>query len=151
MAGRVALRGGPLTFQLRAAGTGVLAECTVDSSAEGVPGLKALFGAQRIRRLEYLMHSGLNAEGLRTELDRLGCDAGAPATESKVYAENNRTGATNLVRPLLVREALESGLPSAETAFVAGPRPGWAVGAGVLRAPAVPLERDLRLFSFVEA
>jgi hypothetical protein len=38
----------------------------------------------------------------------------------------------------------------AETAFVAGPRPGWAVGAGVLREPSVPLERGRRLFRFVE-
>ncbi|GAA3051243.1 hypothetical protein GCM10010464_14500 [Pseudonocardia yunnanensis] len=39
----------------------------------------------------------------------------------------------------------------AETAFVAAPKPGWAVGAGVLREASVPLERDRRLFSFVEA
>jgi hypothetical protein len=32
---------------------------------------------------------------------------------------------------------------------VAAPRPGWAVGVGVLRAPSVPIERDRRLFSFV--
>lgn len=37
-----------------------------------------------------------------------------------------------------------------ETAFVAAPRPGWAVGAGVLRAPSVRLDRDRRLFSFAE-
>jgi Ca-activated chloride channel family protein len=138
VAGRVALRGAPLTFHVRGAGTDALAECTVDQAAN-VPGLKALFGAQRIRRLEYLMHSGLPAEELRTELDRLGYDVGATATGSKVYAENERKDATSLVRPLLVREALESSLPSAETAFVAvRSEAGRTVGDTVVVANALP-------------
>jgi Ca-activated chloride channel family protein len=143
VAGRVALRGAPLTFHLRSAGTDVLAECTVDPSAEGVPGLKALFGAQRIRRLEYLMYSGLPTDELRTELDRLGYNAGLMATESKVYAENERKAATDLVRPLLIREALESGLPSAETAFVAvRSEAGQQVGGTVVVANALPAGWD---------
>jgi hypothetical protein len=36
----------------------------------------------------------------------------------------------------------------AETAFVAAPGPGWAVGAGVLRAPSTPLDGTRRLFTF---
>jgi hypothetical protein len=36
-----------------------------------------------------------------------------------------------------------------ETAFVAGPRPGWSVGAGVLDGPARPLVADQRLFTFL--
>jgi hypothetical protein len=36
-----------------------------------------------------------------------------------------------------------------ETAFVAAPVPGWAVGAGVLRAPSTPLDGARRLFGFV--
>jgi hypothetical protein len=36
----------------------------------------------------------------------------------------------------------------AETAFVAAPGPAWAVGAGVLRSPSTPLDRDRRLFTF---
>jgi hypothetical protein len=35
-----------------------------------------------------------------------------------------------------------------ETAFVAAPGPGWAVGAGVLRAPTTPLPASPRLFTF---
>jgi len=35
-----------------------------------------------------------------------------------------------------------------ETAFVAAPGAGWAVGAGVLRGPSAPLPADRRLFSF---
>jgi hypothetical protein len=36
----------------------------------------------------------------------------------------------------------------AETAFVAAPGPGWAVGAGVLDAPSTPLDGIRRLFTF---
>jgi hypothetical protein len=36
----------------------------------------------------------------------------------------------------------------AETAFVAAPGPGWAVGAGVLHAPSTPLDGTRRLFTF---
>jgi hypothetical protein len=39
----------------------------------------------------------------------------------------------------------------AETAFVTAPGPAWAVGAGVLRAPCVPLDGDRRLFTFEAA
>jgi hypothetical protein len=36
----------------------------------------------------------------------------------------------------------------AETAFVAAPGTGWAVGAGVLHAPSTPLDGARRLFTF---
>jgi hypothetical protein len=36
-----------------------------------------------------------------------------------------------------------------ETAFVAAPGPGWAVGAGKLRVPSAPLANNYRLFTFV--
>jgi hypothetical protein len=36
----------------------------------------------------------------------------------------------------------------AETAFVAAPGPGWAVGAGVLQAPTTQLDGTRRLFTF---
>jgi hypothetical protein len=36
----------------------------------------------------------------------------------------------------------------AETAFVAAPGPGWAVGAGVLQARSMPLDGARRLFTF---
>jgi hypothetical protein len=36
----------------------------------------------------------------------------------------------------------------AETGFVAAPGPGWAVGAGVLRAPSTPTDGTRRLFTF---
>jgi Ca-activated chloride channel family protein len=141
VAARVALDDRPLMFQLRGAGTDVLAQCTAASSTDGVPGVKALFGAQRIRRLEYLMHSGLKAAELRAELQHLGYDtaSNASGTDSKVYAENDRKAAADLVRTLLVRESLECGLPSAETALVAvRTEAGRQIGATVVVANALP-------------
>jgi Ca-activated chloride channel family protein len=122
--GRVLLAGtGPLTLRL-SAGRGVpLAEGTPAAGEEQAAGraLKALFGARRVRGLEYLMHSYAVGEEFETALRRLGYDpaqltAAAPA---KVYAENQRDQSTAALRALLVREALDYGLASAETAFVA--------------------------------
>jgi Ca-activated chloride channel family protein len=137
VAGRVPLTGGPLTLRLTAAGK-TLAECTAAPTADGVPGLPALFGADHIRRLEYLMHSGRTGADLRTELERLGYSAEVSG-DSKVYAENARGSAEAVVRPLLVREALAFGLPSAETAFVAvRSEAGVPSGEAVVVANALP-------------
>jgi Ca-activated chloride channel family protein len=87
------------------------------------PALKALFGARRVLGLEYLIDSGYSLGELRDQLERLQYDAteilGLEVVPSKVYAENVREDASMALRALLVREALEYGLASAETAFVA--------------------------------
>ena len=50
------------------------------------------------------------------------------ASEAKVYAENTRAASARIVRDLLVRESLASGVPCSETAFVAvRSEPGQAV------------------------
>lgn len=112
--GRVPTGGEPLSFRLR---TG--AENVAEVHAEGdssLPGLKALFGADRLRRLEYVLTANHTGDELRAELARLGYDT---AVESKVYAENARDTAATVVKPLLVSESLALGVPSSETAFVA--------------------------------
>jgi Ca-activated chloride channel family protein len=85
--------------------------------------LKALFGARRVLGLEYLINSGYSMDELGEQLGRLQYDAdkvlGEEIVPSKVYAENVREDAQRALRSLLVREALEYGLASAETAFVA--------------------------------
>lgn len=135
VAGRVPLSGGALTLRLTAGGK-TLAECTAEPGE--VHGLPALFGAARIRRLEYVMASGRTGDDLRAELDRLGYTA-ATGGESKVYAENARTSAAEVVRPILVREALAFGLASAETAFVAiRTEAGVPSGETVVVANALP-------------
>jgi Ca-activated chloride channel family protein len=127
-----------LTFRLRTTASEVLAECRAEPGGDAVAGLKALFGAQRIRRLEYLMHAGLGADELRGELHQLGYDA-ATGGGSKVYAENASAAAGDVVRTLLVREALAAGLPSSETAFVAvRSEAGQVVGQTVVVANALP-------------
>lgn len=87
------------------------------------PALKALFGARRVLGLEYLINSGYSVDELRDQLAHLQYDAeeilGQEGVPSKVYAENVREDARKALRSLLVREALEYGLASAETAFVA--------------------------------
>jgi Ca-activated chloride channel family protein len=88
------------------------------------PALKALFGARRIRGLEFLIHSGYAGQDLRDQLQRLGYESAQVLAQSasapaKVYAENARQEAHEALRTLLVREALDYGLACSETAFVA--------------------------------
>jgi Ca-activated chloride channel family protein len=113
--GRVPVGGEPLSFRLRT-GAEVVAEVRPDAKVTA-PGLKALFGADRVRRLEYVMNANYGGEELRTELARLGYEV--PASGSKVYAENARDASAKVVRELLVRESLALGVPCSETAFVA--------------------------------
>jgi len=106
--------------------------------------LKALFGARRVLGLEYLIDSGYSIDELREQLGHLQYDAdevlGTEIVPSKVYAENVREDAQRALRSLLVREALEYGLASAETAFVAvRAEAGQPVEGTVPVASALPL------------
>jgi Ca-activated chloride channel family protein len=126
VAGR-APRGDSGTLRFRAATTRgkevASHEMELGKEANVRPALKALFGARRVLGLEYLINSGYPVDQLREQLKRLQYDAqeilGQKGGPSKVYAENVREDARKALRPLLVREALEYGLASAETAFVA--------------------------------
>lgn len=113
--GRVPVGSESLQFRLRT-GAEVVAEDRAD--AKNATGLKALFGADRVRRLEYVMNANYGGEDLRGELARLGYETSA-VTDAKVYAENARDASTKVVRELLVRESLAMGVPCSETAFVA--------------------------------
>jgi Ca-activated chloride channel family protein len=98
-------------------------EVELGKGANVRPALKALFGARRVLGLEYLINSNYPVDQLRDQLERLQYDAAEilhqDVVPSKVYAENVREDARKALRSLLVREALEYGLASAETAFVA--------------------------------
>jgi Ca-activated chloride channel family protein len=87
------------------------------------PALKALFGSRRVLGLEYLGQSGYDLEEIEEQLVRLQYDPkiipGKKGGRGKVYAENVREDALKALRSLLLREALEYGLASSETAFVA--------------------------------
>jgi Ca-activated chloride channel homolog len=117
--------GGDLSFRL-AAGEQKMGACRIPLAAEiaAHPGLKALFGARRVLGLEFLINSGYSGENLRKQLERLGYDpdevlSGQSAKRAKLYAENTREDAKAALQGLLVREALEYGLASSETAFIA--------------------------------
>jgi Ca-activated chloride channel family protein len=113
--GRVPAGSEALSFHLRT-GAEVVAEQRMNMRS-GAPGLQALFGADRVRRLEYVMHANFGGEELRAELARLSYES--TPSEAKVYAENARDASAMIVRDLLVRESLASGVPCSETALVA--------------------------------
>jgi len=135
-----------LSFQVSKAGGEEVASWQLDLSREGSehPALKALFGARRILGLEYLINSGYGMDEVREQLARLGYDPaevlGAElAKPRKVYAENVREDAVAALRELLVQEALDYGLASAETAFVAvRTEKGKPIEGTVLVANALP-------------
>ncbi len=135
-----------LSFRVRASNDQTIAEGRVElpQLAGDQAAIKALFGARRVLGLEYLIHSGYSRQDLREQLARLGYDPdealASPAAEKpKVYAENVREDANRALRDLLVREALDYGLASAETAFVATrTEAGKVVEESVVVANALP-------------
>jgi Ca-activated chloride channel family protein len=178
---------GGLSFRLATAAGAEVASQTVPLGQETSkrPALKALFGARRVLGLEYLINSGYAIDELKEQLERLQYDTdevlGEVVGPSKVYAENVREEAQKALRSLLVREALEYGLLSAETAFVAvrtdagqpveGTVPvasalpaGWSdsfltsmgvmrkgLGAGAMYRAAAPIAPDLPAFLRADA
>jgi Ca-activated chloride channel family protein len=125
VAARVPLAGPPLSVHLTDREGRPTAE-TIPVAGE-VPGLRAIFGANRIRRLEYLMHAGLSSKDLSASLGRVGYDI-EDTEQNKIE-----------VRPLLVRESLAFGLPSSEAAFVAvRTEAGQRVGETLVVPNAIP-------------
>ena len=142
VAGRVPEgKGEALTFTLSTAQERV-ASCRADVAEEVEhPALKALFGAQRIVGLEYLMNAGLQGDALTDQLARLGYDPRQVTVDgtSSVYAENAARAARDALRPLLVGESLSYGLVCAETAFVGSrTEQGQPVQAQVVVGSALP-------------
>jgi Ca-activated chloride channel homolog len=132
-----------LTFHVRTGKQQDIANCRLDlqRQADPRPALKALFGAKRVRALEYLMHSGLLESELPEHLERLGYGQAELCRlhASKIYEENKRADLEAGVKTLLVREALEYGLASAETSFVATrTEPGKPVEETIVVANALP-------------
>lgn len=114
--GRAPLGTEPLSFKLRT-GAEVVGEVHADTKG-ATQKLKAFFGADRVRRLEYVLTGRAAGEELRTQVARLGYES-ADLGEEKVFAENAGESAKEAVRKLLVRESRAAGVPSSETAFVA--------------------------------
>jgi Ca-activated chloride channel family protein len=142
--GRVPRGSGDLGFRLTAAARELVSRRAVLTEGQARPALKALFGARRVLGLEFLTHAGYSGQELADQLRRLGYDpdevlAGVAGGKKKVYAENAREEAQTALRRLLVCEALEYGLASSETAFVAvRNQPGKPVEETVAVANALP-------------
>ncbi len=135
-----------LSFRVRASSDWTIADCRIElpQHAGNHPAIKALFGARKVLGLEYLIHSGYSGQELQEQLARLGYDpdvalSSPVAAKPKVYAENVREDAVAALRDLLVREALDYGLATSETAFVATrTEAGKVVEGSVAVANALP-------------
>jgi Ca-activated chloride channel family protein len=144
VAARVPRGDGDLTFRVRAGKAFDVASCQMDlgRDADARPALKALFGARRVRGLEYLLHAGYTGAGFEDQLRRLGYDPAQVLTGpqgGKVYAENLREDAQAALKRLLVDESLRYGLACTEAAFVAvRTEAGRPVEGAVLVANALP-------------
>jgi Ca-activated chloride channel family protein len=126
VAGRAPRNGSDaLTFTVASGGRDV-ASYRVDLSQQGAsrPALKALFGARRVLTLEMLLTAHHDREEVDTILKRLGYDPTAVWKDGKeqpstVYSENELATTQERLNRLLCRQALEFGLASSATAFVA--------------------------------
>jgi Ca-activated chloride channel family protein len=131
-----------LSFRVRTGrGVEVAASSKGERESAERPALKALFGAGRIRALEYLIHAHHGKKELRERLLWLGYDEEVFTAGSggKVYAENAAADATAGLKKLLVTESLHFGLASMETAFVAiREEPGKPVEETRIVANALP-------------
>jgi len=113
-----------LSFRLTTADGEEVAACRKDLEAgeSRRPALKALFGAKRVLGLEWLTTAHYDNNELRQQLAHLGYDPKSalvdPNSKKKLYGENVQKDTKAALRGLLVREALDYGLASAETAFV---------------------------------
>src|SRR5262249_12271543 len=98
-----------MSFKVLTAAGRDVAGCRLDLKKDGDdhPAIKALFGARRVLGLEYLITSGYEGTELTDHLTRLGYDpkevlADRPKKKAKVYAENVRADAAELLKKLLV-------------------------------------------------
>ncbi len=145
VAGRTSpLAADALMFHVESANNGEIPfKSDASSSNNTCPALKPLFGARRILGLEFLMNSRRNQDQIADYLIRLGYDPekvlAAPGTPPRLYSENAQRDVYAALRQWLVREALDYGLMSSETAFVATrTETGKKVEGGVLVANALP-------------
>jgi Ca-activated chloride channel family protein len=145
-----------LAFRVKASSDWAVADGGIELSRSdnNHPAIKTLFGARQVLGLEYLIHSSYAGQELRERLARLGYDpdqvlSSPTIAEPKVYAENMREDTHAALRNLLVREALDYGLATSETAFVAmRTEAGQVIEGSVAVANALPSGWSDRFSSF---
>jgi Ca-activated chloride channel family protein len=105
--------------------------------------LKVVFGAGRIRALEYLEDAWYDGDEICRRLDAIGY--ALPAGEDAVYPENQGDVIRARLERLIVDESLQFGVPSTRTAFVGvSGKAGEAPSVTVAVPNALPAEWDAR-------
>ncbi|NLX49077.1 MAG: VWA domain-containing protein [Methanospirillum sp.] len=100
-----------------AAGKGTVATASaLPGDAALATALKVVFGASRIRALEYLESAGHGEAEVRRRLGELGY--ALPEEEGVLYPENRGEAFRSRLERLIVDESLRFGVPSTHTAFV---------------------------------
>jgi hypothetical protein len=84
--------------------------------------IKSLYGAKKLLSLEFLIHSRYAGKDLHDQLISLGYDpekALYDGRKKSLYPENSSVNEMEALREFIVRESLNYGLASSETAFIA--------------------------------
>lgn len=106
--------------------------------------LRVVFGASRIRALEYLESAGYDEDRVRRRLEKLGYTL--PVQEETLYPENRSEAFRSLMERLIIDESLRFGVPSTHTAFVGvGSSSGEAPGVTVAVPNAIPAGWDMKM------
>lgn len=119
VAARVPRAAGEVCFRLHA--EGIPAQEALPVTSGDFPAIKACFGVRRVNALEHLAAARYTPGELAGQLARLGYGAEATQGEGEraaLYPKNAAQAVGDVVRGLLVREALAYGVLSSETAFV---------------------------------
>lgn len=121
--GRVARGEDDLLWRVQSGDGAVIAESGAAQAQTTTSAIKALFGARRVAGLEHLVNAGYDEAQLADHLAGLGYDRETLLAKvgagGRVYAENRRAQASELVRVLLEQESLAYGLASSAAGFVA--------------------------------
>ena len=78
--------------------------------------LKVVFGAGRLRALEYLNNAWYSERDLAERLKKIGYTV--PKFETTLYPENNIVALNNYLKQFIIEESLRYGIPSSHTAFI---------------------------------
>jgi Ca-activated chloride channel family protein len=117
--GRMPLAGEETTITLTAPAAGQIA--TANAVPEnGNPGaaVRSLFGAAKIRALEYILQAVHAPEEIQRRLTDLGYDPAAGPRGAALYPENRKHAAAEMLRQLIISESLRYGIPSSLTGFI---------------------------------
>ena len=119
LCGRLPLAEGETTLTLATANAGQIARATaVPGDGNLSMAVKALFGAAKIRALEYILQAVHAPEEIRKRLADLGYDPAAGVDGGALYPENRKDAAGEMLRQLIISESLQYGIPSSLTGFI---------------------------------